>query len=138
MNLLSPESGILSRQKPAVGGASALVREKEKSKEKKLPKVDDLLTSRDYTGAMTVLEFNKQAGKGEKDTDSWIGFCAFHLGDYKKAYEVINFMFFSKCNIIICYPYTNYVACFSLLLSMMIRVTDLFHLQMYMSLVQTA
>nr|XP_002130244.1 intraflagellar transport protein 56-like [Ciona intestinalis] len=79
---------ILSRQKPAVGGASALVREKEKSKEKKLPKVDDLLTSRDYTGAMTVLEFNKQAGKGEKDTDSWIGFCAFHLGDYKKAYEM--------------------------------------------------
>nr|CAB3267331.1 tetratricopeptide repeat protein 26-like [Phallusia mammillata] len=78
---------ILSRQKPAVGGSSNV--EKEKSTKKKMPKLDDLLTSRDYMGATTLLEFSKHTSEKPTDmTDLWIGFCAFHLGEYKKAYEV--------------------------------------------------
>ncbi|XP_076809034.1 intraflagellar transport protein 56-like [Clavelina lepadiformis] len=79
---------ILSRQKPAVGGSSKV--DKDKNKQRKLPKLDDLLDARDYTGSMTLLEFTKHAGKGDRNTDMWIGYCAFHLGDYKKSYDIYN------------------------------------------------
>lgn len=77
---------LLSRQKPAVGGAGPTP-EKEKSKQQ-MPKVSELLESRDYTGAITLQEFNKHAGKSAEDADSWIAYCFFHLGQYKKAYEI--------------------------------------------------
>ena len=51
---------ILSRQKPAVGGSTSS--DKEKSNKKKLPKLEDLLEARDYTGAITLLEVCLLAG----------------------------------------------------------------------------
>ena len=46
---------MLSRLKPAVGpGASTPG--KEPMKKKKVPKLDDFLDARDYTGAITLLE----------------------------------------------------------------------------------
>ncbi|XP_039256430.2 intraflagellar transport protein 56-like isoform X1 [Styela clava] len=77
---------LLSRQKPAVGPQGSTP-EKEKNK-RQMPKVEDLLEKRDYTGAITLLEFNKHAGKATGDTDLMIGYCFFHLGEYKKAYEI--------------------------------------------------
>jgi len=44
----------LSRQKPAVGKSTPL--DKDKSNKKKIPKLDDLLEARDYTGSITLLE----------------------------------------------------------------------------------
>ena len=44
---------LLSRSKPATGPTAT--EEKEKKK-KKLPKLEDFLSARDYTGAVTLLE----------------------------------------------------------------------------------
>jgi len=46
---------ILSRNKPARGPAAAGQTAKEKEK-KDLPKLEDFLQARDYSGAMTLLE----------------------------------------------------------------------------------
>ena len=47
---------MLSRMKPATGKSSATVATKDKEKKKKIPKVEELLENRDYTGAITLLE----------------------------------------------------------------------------------
>ncbi|XP_060569600.1 intraflagellar transport protein 56-like isoform X4 [Ruditapes philippinarum] len=80
---------MLSRQKPAIGPGSTTPA-KENKKKKKLPKVEEFLENRDYTGAITLLEFNRNSGKGDQDTDLWIAYCAFHLADYKRAMEEYN------------------------------------------------
>lgn len=46
---------LLQRAKPAVGPGSAGV-PKEGKKKKKLPKLNDYLENRDFTGAATLLE----------------------------------------------------------------------------------
>ncbi|XP_076455772.1 intraflagellar transport protein 56-like isoform X3 [Babylonia areolata] len=76
---------MLSRTKPAIGPGAAQT--KDQKKKKALPKVEDFLDARDYTGAITLLEFSRASGKGNEETDMWIAFCAFHLGDYKRAME---------------------------------------------------
>ncbi|KAK4304383.1 hypothetical protein Pmani_023666 [Petrolisthes manimaculis] len=79
---------ILSRSKPAlglnptphtgVGGGGG-------GGKKTLPKLEDFLKKRDFTGAITLLEFERNSGNSDNQTDQWIGYCAFHLGDYKTA-----------------------------------------------------
>uniref|UniRef100_A0A452RKF1 Intraflagellar transport protein 56 n=1 Tax=Ursus americanus TaxID=9643 RepID=A0A452RKF1_URSAM len=78
---------MLSRAKPAVGGDLPHT-DKRKKKGRKIPKLEELLSQRDFTGAITVLEFKRHVGEQEEDTNLWIGYCAFHLGDYKRALEV--------------------------------------------------
>ncbi|XP_076055072.1 tetratricopeptide repeat domain 26 [Oratosquilla oratoria] len=75
---------ILSRAKPALGPTAA-VQPSTSSSKKSLPKLEDFLDTRDYTGAITLLEFERNSGKGNELNDQWIGYCAFHLGDYKRA-----------------------------------------------------
>ncbi|XP_032665164.1 intraflagellar transport protein 56 isoform X1 [Odontomachus brunneus] len=73
---------ILSRAKPA---SSESVRKSASRKE--IPKLEEFLEKRDYTGALTLLEFNSSTGSS-LESDLWIGYCAFHLGDYKRAVTV--------------------------------------------------
>ncbi|XP_072760849.1 intraflagellar transport protein 56 [Anoplolepis gracilipes] len=70
---------ILSRSKPA---SSDGVRKSASHKE--IPKLEDFLEKRDYIGALTLLEFDNSTGNN-LETDLWMGYCAFHLGDYKRA-----------------------------------------------------
>ncbi|XP_020853736.1 intraflagellar transport protein 56 isoform X4 [Phascolarctos cinereus] len=77
---------MLSRAKPAVGGDLQQI-DKRKKKGRKIPKLEELLSQRDFTGAITLLEFKRHVGEQDEDTDLWIGYCAFHLGDYKRALE---------------------------------------------------
>ncbi|XP_050810192.1 intraflagellar transport protein 56 isoform X2 [Gopherus flavomarginatus] len=77
---------MLSRAKPAVGGAPPQG-DKRKKKGKKVPQLEELLAQRDFTGAIALLEFKRHVGEQDEDTDLWIGYCAFHLGDYKRALE---------------------------------------------------
>ncbi|XP_066118513.1 intraflagellar transport protein 56 isoform X1 [Saccopteryx bilineata] len=77
---------MLSRAKPAVG-RDLLYTGKRKKKGRKMPKLEELLSQRDFTGAITLLEFKRHVGEQEEDTNLWIGYCAFHLGDYKRALE---------------------------------------------------
>ena len=46
---------MLSRAKPAIGPGSTTPA-KENKKKKQMPKVEDFLNMRDYTGAITLLE----------------------------------------------------------------------------------
>ncbi|XP_061175421.1 uncharacterized protein LOC133184383 [Saccostrea echinata] len=82
----SSQQNMLSRAKPAIGPGSTTPA-KENKKKKQMPKVEDFLALRDYTGAITLLEFNRNSGKGNEETDMWIAYCAFHLGDYKRSME---------------------------------------------------
>ncbi|XP_032868995.1 intraflagellar transport protein 56 isoform X2 [Amblyraja radiata] len=77
---------MLSRAKPAVTGET-LQMDKKKKKGKKIPKLEEYLTNRDYSGALTLLEFKRHVGEKEDDIDLWMGYCAFHLGDYRRAME---------------------------------------------------
>lgn len=58
-----------------------------KSKE---PDVGEFIKERNYTGAIAVLEFYKEQNKKHPQYDilPWLGYCAFHLGDYEKAMNV--------------------------------------------------
>ncbi|KAJ1527866.1 hypothetical protein ONE63_007804 [Megalurothrips usitatus] len=74
---------ILSRLKPAIGTKASSTA--TGSNQKNLPKLEDFLSARDYTGALTLLEFSQGSGKTDINSELWIGYCAFHLGDYKRA-----------------------------------------------------
>uniref|UniRef100_A0A671TIF4 Intraflagellar transport protein 56 n=1 Tax=Sparus aurata TaxID=8175 RepID=A0A671TIF4_SPAAU len=74
--------------KPAVGGETpATISEKKKKNKTKVPRLEEYLQQRDYLGALTLLEFQRSIGEKEEHADLWIGYCAFHLGDYKRAME---------------------------------------------------
>lgn len=51
--------------------------------------VHDLIQARDFTGAVTLLEFNRRSGEEDnlEDTLIWLGYCAFHLGNYQRAID---------------------------------------------------
>ncbi|XP_061535316.1 intraflagellar transport protein 56 isoform X2 [Phycodurus eques] len=78
---------ILSRVKPAVGGETAASVSVKKKNKSKVPSLEEYLQQRDYLGALTLLEFQRNIGEQEENADLWICFCAFHLGDYKRAME---------------------------------------------------
>ncbi|XP_033364702.1 intraflagellar transport protein 56 [Bombus vosnesenskii] len=73
---------ILSRAKPA---ASEGVR--KSASDKRTPKLEEFLEKRDYTGALTLLEFNNTS-ETTVNSELWMGYCAFHLGDYKRASKI--------------------------------------------------
>mmetsp|Transcript_30181 Transcript_30181/g.42088 ORF Transcript_30181/g.42088 Transcript_30181/m.42088 type:complete len:556 (+) Transcript_30181:44-1711(+) len=52
------------------------------------PKLEEFIKARDYTGAVILLEFQKQTKETNPLTLPWLGYAAFHLGDYKKALNV--------------------------------------------------
>uniref|UniRef100_A0A915KVI2 Intraflagellar transport protein 56 n=1 Tax=Romanomermis culicivorax TaxID=13658 RepID=A0A915KVI2_ROMCU len=64
--------------------ASSILKEKGR-----LPDVVELITNRDYSGAISLLNFNKQndSVKVEDKVDLWLAYCSFHAGNYKKAAE---------------------------------------------------
>ena len=76
---------ILSRAKPAIPTAKEGEVGPSSATKKQLPKLDDFLKKRDYMGAISLLEFQRNSGQGDEITDLWIGYCAFHVGDYKRA-----------------------------------------------------
>ncbi|XP_015436460.1 PREDICTED: intraflagellar transport protein 56, partial [Dufourea novaeangliae] len=70
---------ILSRAKPASSEGA-----ERSTSEKRIPKLEEFLEKRDYTGALTLLEFNRTS-ESNLNSELWLGYCAFHLGDYKRA-----------------------------------------------------
>ncbi|XP_053986821.1 intraflagellar transport protein 56 [Hylaeus anthracinus] len=73
---------ILSRSKPASSEGI-----KRSASEKRIPKLEEFLEKRDYTGALTLLEFNSTT-ENSLNSELWMGYCAFHLGDYKRAVTI--------------------------------------------------
>jgi len=86
---------ILSRAKPAISSgngsddrsseATGLAMAGNKANKKKIPSLKDFLSERDYTGAMSLLDFERNSGKADKDVSLWLAYSAFHAGDYKRA-----------------------------------------------------
>ena len=77
---------ILSRAKPALQKPD--VAESREGSGKALPKLDDFLQKRDFTGALTLVEFQQNPEKTSEQTLEWIGYISFHLGNYVKAYKI--------------------------------------------------
>lgn len=58
----------------------------QKKPAKGQPSLEDFLSKRDYTGALTLLEFKLKCQDGDtKELLNWIGYCAFHLGNFRRA-----------------------------------------------------
>ena len=56
------------------------------AKEKGQPGLEDFLIKRDFTGALALLEFKLKCRDGDtKDLLLWIGYCAFHLNNFRRA-----------------------------------------------------
>eukprot|EP01060_Flectonema_neradi_P012302 TRINITY_DN19169_c0_g2_i1.p1 TRINITY_DN19169_c0_g2~~TRINITY_DN19169_c0_g2_i1.p1 ORF type:complete len:561 (+),score=85.70 TRINITY_DN19169_c0_g2_i1:80-1762(+) len=75
------------RQKGAAPVVGTNKKNVETSRTKQL---EDYIASRDFTGAVALLEFHKQQGMTIEgyQVNPWLAYCAFHLGDYNKALEV--------------------------------------------------
>jgi intraflagellar transport protein 56 len=57
----------------------------------KIPELSHFIDQRDFLGAVTLLQFQKSHADEKTDVPKllqWLGFSAFHLGDYTKALEV--------------------------------------------------
>ncbi|KNC54970.1 tetratricopeptide repeat protein 26 [Thecamonas trahens ATCC 50062] len=85
---------LLSRTQSAMpghdGGSGAEgKRRKKRSRRKKKPKLEDYIRKRDYTGAITLLEFHrKHADEEDPELLLWLGYAYFHNGDAAAALEV--------------------------------------------------
>ncbi|TPX60346.1 hypothetical protein CcCBS67573_g09009 [Chytriomyces confervae] len=106
--LLKQHCIMLSRAKPAIAATPPVANASTLDKKKKVPKLDHFISARDYTGAITILEFSKAIGKYDHDTQMWLGYTSFHLGDYRKAMQIYEAML-QDAN---CDPLINlYLAC---------------------------
>nr|CAG4651755.1 EOG090X04LA [Triops cancriformis] len=80
---------ILSRAKPAGKGFTAFAVNGQGAlahiSAQQVPKLDDCLKNKDFMGGMTLLEFERSSSSESLNSDMWLAYCAFHLGDYKRA-----------------------------------------------------
>lgn len=79
---------LLSRAKPAQDPAQRRAPIEAAAKVRTLPRLEDFLKKRDYVGAITLLEFMASADKPLPQSDEWIGYCKFHLGDFAGAEQI--------------------------------------------------
>ncbi|CAI2722666.1 unnamed protein product [Schistosoma spindalis] len=71
---------MLSRSKPALQKQKAVP-----IQSRKIPNLIEFVDKRDFTGALTLSEFERCCGNSSIETDLWVAYSAFHLGEYKKA-----------------------------------------------------
>ena len=78
---------ILSRVKPAISTSNneAEATAAAAQAQKKIPTLEKFLTDRDYTGAISLLDFQRNSGKGSPNVSLWLAYCAFHAGEYKRS-----------------------------------------------------
>jgi intraflagellar transport protein 56 len=62
--------------------------EKKNSKKKQSLKLEEFIAARDYTGAVVLLEFQRKGKDANANTLPWLGYAAFHNGEYAKALSV--------------------------------------------------
>ncbi|XP_046959830.1 intraflagellar transport protein 56 [Vanessa cardui] len=75
---------ILSRSKPASDNRS---HSSGSGKKATFPELEDFILKRDYTGAITMLEFLRHDGNTDVWINAWTAWCWFHLGEYKRALD---------------------------------------------------
>ena len=85
MQLMLPPLQMLSRTKPAAGPGSPMVAKDKQKQKKKIPKMDDFLNARDYTGAITLLEVRDYPGAMpllEVTIKLWVCLCLSALSEF--------------------------------------------------------
>ena len=76
--------GMAPKPKGKLAGGPKAAADKNNGKGQ--PSLDEFLEKRDYTGALALLEFKLRCNDGEsKQLLMWIGYCAFHLGNFHRA-----------------------------------------------------
>uniref|UniRef100_A0A158Q750 TPR_REGION domain-containing protein n=1 Tax=Elaeophora elaphi TaxID=1147741 RepID=A0A158Q750_9BILA len=80
---------LLSRVRPT------RKKSEQKLKDRKIPELDEFLLKRDYTGAIR-LQFQSKDGNANDLTELWLGHCAFHAGEYRKAILIYERMLIQK------------------------------------------
>uniref|UniRef100_A0A7I4Y5F7 Intraflagellar transport protein 56 n=1 Tax=Haemonchus contortus TaxID=6289 RepID=A0A7I4Y5F7_HAECO len=76
---------LLSRLRPAKKKQSPAPRPQIRQQ---IPDLEEFLIKKDYTAAISLLEFKQKNGEKNETTDLWLGHCFFRSGDYRKALEV--------------------------------------------------
>jgi intraflagellar transport protein 56 len=80
--------GISGAKPKATAGKSA------KAAAKGQPSLEEFISKRDYMGALALLEFKLRCQDGDmKDLLLWIGYCAFHLGNFHRSEEAYKELF---------------------------------------------
>ena len=59
-----------------------------------------MLEKRDYTGAITLLRFQKNTSKIDPLANQWLAYAAFHNGDFEVARKVSQSFMFSPSHIL--------------------------------------
>ena len=57
------------------------------SSKSEIPSVSEFVGKRDFTGSLAVLDFKRRSGEADRDTLEWIGYSAWHSGDFERALE---------------------------------------------------
>ncbi len=77
----------------------------------KKPVLSDFIKNRDFTGAMTLLEFERNTGEGKDAEDNammWLAYSAFHLGNFTKAHDVYTSILAEKGDVrTFCYSFAT-------------------------------
>uniref|UniRef100_A0A8R1TIZ8 TPR_REGION domain-containing protein n=1 Tax=Onchocerca volvulus TaxID=6282 RepID=A0A8R1TIZ8_ONCVO len=68
----------------------------EKLRDTKIPELDEFLLKHDYIGAMSLIQFQSKDGNIDDMTELWLGHCAFHAGEYRKAISTYEKMLVKK------------------------------------------
>ena len=50
-----------------------------------VPTLEDCLSKRDFSGALALLDYDRDVDKDDAEKSLWIAYCAFHLGDLERA-----------------------------------------------------
>lgn len=89
---------MLGKKSSTAGAPPGTTGTSQRDAKKKKMSLEDFISSRDYTGAISLLEFNKQMGQLDEKypTLPWLAYSAFHLGDYQKAANVFKEMMSSQ------------------------------------------
>eukprot|EP00744_Colponema_vietnamica_P003717 GILI01005648.1.p1 GENE.GILI01005648.1~~GILI01005648.1.p1 ORF type:complete len:301 (+),score=117.83 GILI01005648.1:96-998(+) len=86
--MMRPGSALV-RGKPKVKAATGAVVGNKKTEVKK-PQLEDFLKEQNYTGAITLLEFERRTAEQRPNLLLWLAYCLFHNGDYKKAIDTFD------------------------------------------------
>jgi hypothetical protein len=87
--LVQSDPDVLLRQLGEIADDDPPTSSNEQKKKK--PTLDEFLDKRDWTGLLTLMEFERNSQNEEYDLETlvmWMAYAAFHLGDYKKAANV--------------------------------------------------
>jgi len=78
---------LLNATKASTGLPGRFGARAKKNKQNKTPDLHEYIRDRDWTGAIALLEFNRQGEEFDAEQELHLGYACAHLGDYKRALD---------------------------------------------------